>query len=487
MVAILVVVMINAAAAIASERQEKTWDALALSALSDTALVLGKAAGVLPPVMLFALLLAPVHLAYGMAWGTPWGIVLSVQVVFLGAAFGAAGLSLLFSSACGRVLHAVALAAAAIVLGWFAALDGLSYAGTSTRFTRGGHPFRLLEDLVTSSVSVEVAGRRALVFLLGAGFGGGLALLAATRLARCRIEGPVLALPGLFRVPPGKTEQLWDDPVYWRECRSRGARRALRIGGLLLLGFAVALTVARRDPAKGGLWGQFADLSFNYLRLLIIAGMPMLCLRASVAIADERLRGMLAPLFLAGIGPAALVWSKLKGALRPAIPLTAMVAIFWLADMGTMIGSLADPRLWSDGLVVLAAVGAGYFLAASLGLLASACAPSPRVALLTALALLVAWDAAPPVIPQVVRLAWPGIPTEIHLGFLIGGTPDLHINSLRVHVLRLPYAGPVSWVVSWVAVTTLAGVAAWTAAVYRMSRQHGRPARRSARIPPGPA
>jgi hypothetical protein len=97
-----------------------------------------------------------------------------------------------------------------------------------------------------------------------------------------------------------------------------------------------------------------------------------------------------------------------------------------------------NPRLWLDGLVVLAAVGAGYFLAVSLGLLASACSPSPRVALLAGLALLVAWDAAPQVIPQVVRLAWPGIQTEIPLGLLIGGTPDLHINILRSHVGRFP-------------------------------------------------
>ena len=68
------------------------------------------------------------------------------------------------------------------------------------------------------------------------------------------------------------------------------------------------------------------------------------------------------------------------------------------------------PRLWLDGLVVLAAVGAGYFLAVSLGLLASAFAPSPRVALLAGLALLFAWENASPLVPQVVRLAWPGIP-----------------------------------------------------------------------------
>ena len=162
-------------------------------------------------------------------------------------------------------------------------------------------------------------------------------------------------------------------------CRSRGARRTLRIGGRLILGLAVALTVMKRNPSLGR-WAQFADLSGDYLRLLMIyAAMPLLCLRASVAIADERRRGTLAPLFLAGIGPAALVWSKVKGALRPAVPLTAMVAIFWLADVGTLIGSFTNPRLWLDGLVVIAAVGAGYFLAVSLGLLASACRPRPAL------------------------------------------------------------------------------------------------------------
>ena len=159
----------------------------------------------------------------------------------------------------------------------------------------------------------------------------------------------------------------------------------------------------------GGLWAQLADVSGYNERLLTIAGMPLLCLRASVAIADERRRGMLAPLFLAGIGPAGLVWSKLKGALRPAVPLTAMAVIFWLADVGRLIGGFTEPRLWLASLAVLAAVAAGYFLAVSLGLLASAYAPSPRVALLAALGLLFAWNALPQVVPHVVQWAWPGI------------------------------------------------------------------------------
>jgi hypothetical protein len=53
--------------------------------------------------------------------------------------------------------------------------------------------------------------------------------------------------------------------------------------------------------------------------------------------------------------------------------------------------------------------------------------------------------------------------------------------------MRVSHIYPASWAVSWIPVATLVGVAALTAAVFRMSREHGRPARRSARIPPGPA
>ncbi len=489
--ALLIVVTITAAAAIASERQERTWDALAASALSDTELVLGKAVAVLLPAARLALLLVLAHLVYGIAWGTPWSFIVGVQVIFLGTVMGAAGLGLLCSAVCDRLVHAAALAAAAIVLGWFVALDGLARTWTITRFARVGHPLRLLDDLTTSSVTVEVAGLRALAFLLGAGLGGGLACLAAIRLARYPVRYRDLAMPGLFRVRLGRTEDIWDDPVYWRACRSRGARRTLRIGGLLILVLLVVNAVMRRDPGVGGLWAQLADVSGYNKRLLIIAGMPLLCLRASVAIADERRRGMLAPLFLAGIGPAGLVWSKLKGALRPAVPLTAMAVIFWLADVGRLIGGFTEPRLWLASLAVLAAVGAGYFLAVSLGLLASAYAPSPRVALLAALGLLFAWNALPQLVPHIVQWARPGISssgnTPLLLVHLIGGDPDGHINILTGHVLRVSHVYPASWAVSWVAVTTFAGVAAWIAAVFRMSREHGRSVGRPARTRPEPA
>ena len=489
LVGLLVVVTITAAIAIASERQERTWDALALSALSDKELVLGKAVGVLPPLILLVLLLVLAHLVYGIAWGTPWGIILSVQVLFLGAGVGAAGLSLLCSAVCDHVIHAVALAAAAIVLGWFLPLDGLASAWTITRFARVGHPLRLLDDLTTSSVTVEVARLRTLAFLLGAGLGGGLACLAAIRLARYPVRYRDLAMPSLFRVRLGRTEDIWDDPVYWRACRSRGARRTLRIGGLLILVLLVVNAVMKRDPGVGGLWAQLADVSGYNQRLLIVVGMPLLCLRASVAIADERRRGMLAPLFLAGIGPAGLVWSKLKGALRPAVPLTAMAVIFWLSNVGRVIGGFTDPQLWLASLAVLAAVAAGYFLAVSMGLLASAYAPSPRVALLAGLALLVAWDAAPQVIPRGVRLAWPGVPidTQIALAYLIGGQPDGHINILTCQVGRFPPHYPASWAVSWIAVTTHAGLAAWTVAIVRVSRECSLPVGKRARTRPEPA
>ena len=139
--------------------------------------------------------------------------------------------------------------------------------------------------------------------------------------------------------------------------------------------------------------------------------------------------------------------------------------------------------------MVLAAVGAGYFLAVSLGLLASAYSPSPRIALLAGLALLFAWHAAPPVVPQIVMLVWPrtSVDTQIRLSHLIGGNAAEYVNLLTFHVGRSKLINRASWVVPWIAVVMLVGLAAWIAAIFRVSREHGRPARRSARIPPGPA
>jgi hypothetical protein len=498
LVALLAVVTITAAAVIASERQGGTWDALALSALSNTEVVLGKATGVLAPAMLLVSFLVPAHLAYGLAWRTPWSIIFNVHLVLLGAGMGAAGLGLLFSATCGRVLHAVALAAAAILFGWFAALDALAGGWPAARLARAGHPLRLLDDLLISAIPDEVARVRVRVLLVGTALGGALTLLAAIRLVRRPIEGTVLALPGLFQTQPGKTERVWDDPVYWRECRSRGARRVLRMGGLLLLGLAVVLTVMKRDPAVGGLWAQFGELSPAYMNLLIQAGMLMLCLRASVMIVDERRRGMLAPLALAGISPAHLVGSKLKGALLPAVPLTAMIVILWAWCAATVpdhfIGFI-DPRFWFDGVVALAAVGAGYFLAISMGLLASSFAPSLRVALLAGPALLYAWGNAHSLVQQVLELVWPRI-ARVWLFSVIGGQPGGQLNILHHDVLRFEPNHPVSWVVrnhpvSWVvssvAFSTLAGVAALIATIFRMSRELGQPVGRSARIPHEPA
>jgi hypothetical protein len=43
--------------------------------------------------------------------------------------------------------------------------------------------------------------------------------------------------------------------------------------------------------------------------------------------------------------------------------------------------------------------------------------------------------------------------------------------------MRVSYVYPASWAVSWILVTTLAGLAAWTAAVFRMSREYSQPGR----------
>ena len=125
----------------------------------------------------------------------------------------------------------------------------------------------------------------------------------------------------------------------------------------------------------------------------------------------------------------------------------------------------------------------------SLGLLASAYSPSPRVALLAGPALLFAWESASPLLPEIVSLVWPRTSpdTQLRLWHLIGGNAGGFVNILAFHVARSKLINRASWVVPWVAVTTLVGLAAWIAAVFRVSREHGRPLSRPARTPAGPS
>jgi hypothetical protein len=144
-----------------------------------------------------------------------------------------------------------------------------------------------------------------------------------------------------------------------------------------------------------------------------------------------------------------------------------------------------DPRLWLDGVAALAAVGASCYLAISLGLLASSSGPSLRVALLAGPALLFAWVNAPYLIRQVLFLVTPGSARDMLSWLsLIGGEPGGHINALRTKLLlRIGREDLESRFVCWVGVATLAGLAACAAAIFRVSREHARPVRRSARIP----
>ena len=75
---------------IASERQERTWTtALVQSALSDTAeLVLGKAAGVLRPPRCSRYSSSPLTWSTELPGACPWGIIIIIQVVFFGGRDG---------------------------------------------------------------------------------------------------------------------------------------------------------------------------------------------------------------------------------------------------------------------------------------------------------------------------------------------------------------------------------------------------------------
>jgi len=79
------------------------------------------------------------------------------------------------------------------------------------------------------------------------------------------------------------------------------------------------------------------------------------------------------------------------------------------------------------------------------------------------------------------------VDTQIRLSHLIGGNACVYVNILTFHVARSQFINRAGWVVPWVAVEALAGLAAWFAAIRRVSRENGRPLTRPARTPCEPA
>ena len=97
-----------ASSAITQEREQQTWNALLLTRLTASEIVLGKYIGVLLPSLLLLSLFAPLGIASAIIGGIGWKPFLISTILLLSVAFFCAALGLYFSWARRRTYQATA-------------------------------------------------------------------------------------------------------------------------------------------------------------------------------------------------------------------------------------------------------------------------------------------------------------------------------------------------------------------------------------------
>ncbi len=386
---IVVVCLVESAASIAEERRRLTWDAIALTDLTDGELARGKYFGSLVAPAALLLLALPAHLAFAVRGQASWGVVAGVQAVVIGTALSGAGIGVAVSSWTSRGLHAVALAAAVVLFPWFGLLDWLAGRGLGTTIGRIVHPVRHLEVLLYPSIepSPPSIAWRALAYLV---FGGILAacgvLIAAKRLRKTSEGISFVIARGAGR---RRARTVWEDPIMWRECHEPGGRRIVRLVSLACAAWIVFNLAGARRQESNGIARRLTEQTNGLLLALMLASGAVVALRGAVTLVDERGRRTLEPLFLAGVEPMELIRSKLSAIFRPVWIIVPFVILFAAIGYGDRLGYLS-PASWLGAMASAAIVLIYSFSVAAACLVCSAWASSTRTAMIAGLGLLIA-------------------------------------------------------------------------------------------------
>ena len=474
--ALILLTLVVSASTIAEERKLGTWDALTLTSLSDREVVAGKLLGAMLPALLVIVTLLPTHLIAVMRGFVRPEVSACVHAIFAGVAATTGAIGLLVSALSGRTLNAVALGAAAVLFGWFGSLDALGQIPVIRPMAASAHPLRLISRLVEPEPSRTAPALSPFLIWSGAIFAASVlwAISVVRRpLGRARAwSGPLSSLNNRA------TLEMWDDPVLWRECRLPGGRRLSRVAWSMAVGLVVLIAVVRGGWTWSGAFRSLVDQFFGHYQILLAASALAVWLRSSVAIVDERTRGMLDPIRLAGIDAHALIRSKFAGILfGSAVPLAAILVVS-LAGLAWQRGRLDDTRVWLGG-AGLCGAGLIYLqMVAALCLCASALARSARVALTVGGAIFLGSYLGAALVP-VFSFLLPDSLTTVLAAF----SPPIFASVLMAHASGSPTFLSLAELSSVIGLEVVIGLMALGTATWRLRRE-GSPGRMPRSVSP---
>jgi ABC-type Na+ efflux pump permease subunit len=393
------------ASAVALEKDRKTLELLLMTNLSNTELVLGKlAAGMLNVVVVVAGAL-PVLMLVSLLGGVSVGQIVRIEIVTLAAALAAGSLGSTIALWREKTFQAVAMTALVLVLwlvGWELVGGGVlgesMFVYSASTLAEAFSPWRAIQlaaqpvfaNDAASGFTIGPSGPFVVTSLIIS------VLLNLLSIARVRAwnltrepfqqaetdEAPTAAgTVTNVHSAGGKTRQVWDNPVLWREiCTRAYGKKVLVIRLVYWVVFAIcvwALIASGQAAADGGDSSHAA--ATQSITALLVVSLILLNAAAVTSLTTERDGGALDLLLVTDLSPKEIVFGKLLGAFYNAKEMV-------LLPLVVFAGLWYDERLTTEQLVFLLggwAVMNGF--AAMLGLHAGITYANSRTAIATSI------------------------------------------------------------------------------------------------------
>lgn len=325
---------LSAASAVAAEKDRQTLILLLLTNLSNTELVLGKLLASTLNVLVLIASALPVFMLLVLLGGVSFAQVAQVFAVTLAGALAAGSLGAMLAFWREKTFQTLAMTALALVF-WLAAWEvvargalGESWLGVSCQtWAIGFSPWQAMLEAMRPVVEVDPAlgpirSPVYLYLLLAIGVTvclNGLAIVMVRvwnpsrelrREPEASDEKPAEAAAPVRR--PGKSRQVWDNPIIWREIRTWAYGRkilAMRLAYLVLAGLALAgLYSLVHQPAAPSRTDLALILApFGVLSLVLLNA------QAVTSLTSERDAKAIDLLLVTDLSPSEVIYGKLGG------------------------------------------------------------------------------------------------------------------------------------------------------------------------------
>ncbi|MGD9634286.1 MAG: ABC transporter permease subunit [Pirellulales bacterium] len=325
------------ASAVSLEKDRKTLELLLMTNLSNSELVLGKLFSGMLTVVMVVVAALPLLMLVALLGGVAVGQVLRIEVVTLASALAAGSLGSTIALWREKTFQALAMTALLLVL-WLviweivgAGLLGDQISGVPVSdLVVAMSPWRAIQAAAKplfGTTSLADYFRGPVGWYAVAAFGIAV-LLNLLAIARVRVWNPTREIqiaddaedetdPAKQNVhrAPGQVRQVWDNPVLWREIRTRAyGKRVLIIRLAYWVVFAVCLgaLVTTTGNLAGDNRGR--DTAAQSVTSLLVVSLILLNAAAVTAITSERDSRALDLLLVTDLTPKEIVFGKLVGA-----------------------------------------------------------------------------------------------------------------------------------------------------------------------------